>query len=129
MSEFKNVIKDIERMCGECYPNKCSTDECQLYKDDLCYPPLFARIHNIDSNKLEEKVKKWAEEHPEPVYPTWGEWLIEMGVAMRVPIGDPWPVEMPDGSMLEPAYEIVIDKNEPIPEYIIKNLQIKPKER
>lgn len=129
MGEFKNVIKNIERMCSKCYPSKCRTDECQLYNENLCYSQSFSHIHSIDSDKLEETVTKWAEEHPEPVYPTWGEWLIEIGVAKRVPIGEPWPVEMPDGSMPEPTYEIVVNKNKLIPQYVIENLRIKPKER
>lgn len=29
--------------------------------------------------EFEQRVMQWAAEHPEPVYPTWGEWFAEQG--------------------------------------------------
>ena len=34
----------------------------------------------VDYADVEKNVTAWAAEHPEPVYPTWGEWLESFGV-------------------------------------------------
>jgi len=64
--------------------------------------------------KVEEAVMAWAAEHPEPVYPTWGEWLIAIGILYR---DDP-----------RHAYSISIKANTQIPADIAEKLGIEPKE-
>lgn len=32
---------------------------------------------------IEKNVMQWAAEHPEPVYPTWLEWLSDMGLIIK----------------------------------------------
>ena len=34
----------------------------------------------MDISIIEIRVMAWAAEHPDPVYPTWGEWLESFGV-------------------------------------------------
>ena len=86
MSDFVQTMKDWRRLCcamGMEYPgNWC--DHCPLLcispderGCDAIYADEFA--DNVDWNKLEQIVKKWAAEHS-MVYPTWGEWLIKQGV-------------------------------------------------
>ena len=70
MAEFTEVIRQQRRMCkayARCEgcpvrwivnPNKC-----------VCYDLAFE-----NPAMFEERVMKWAEEHPESVYPTWEEW-------------------------------------------------------
>ena len=56
---------------------------------------------------------QWAAEHPDPVYPTWGEWLVKMGVA-----------EIGSGMLgIQPAIA-----EQPIPADIAGKLGVKPKE-
>lgn len=37
-------------------------------------------MDNKDWEMIEHAVMSWAAENPEPVYPTWREWLVEAGV-------------------------------------------------
>lgn len=126
MADFVQTMKDWRRMCqhmekivGDRSCDICPLGGCNaIYEDD----------GNTDYAEIGEKVATWAAEHPEPQYPTWAEWLLKVGAARRVPIGEPWPVELSDGSMLEPCYEIVVKENEPIPADIAQKLGIEPKE-
>jgi len=40
-------------------------------------------IDAIEIKKIEQEVMAWAEENPEPVYPTWEEWLNSLGLIMQ----------------------------------------------
>ena len=68
MAEFQDVMKQWRRMCAN-IPCK----KCEIY--DFCegFPCL-------DSDRIEGIVTRWDAEHPEPVYPTWFEWLKPFGV-------------------------------------------------
>ena len=63
MAEFQIVAKEIERLC-KAYQDKCRTDECPLYLEDLCYAQAMSHIHDYEANNLENTVMLWAEEHP-----------------------------------------------------------------
>ena len=39
---------------------------------------------NADPDVIERETMAWAAEHPEPVYPTWGEWLEKQGIVKLV---------------------------------------------
>ena len=64
MAEFSEVMRQFNRLrnsnaCKECpMEGHCGMDEAKLV------PDAFEKI-----------VMDWAEAHPEPVYPTWLEWL------------------------------------------------------
>ena len=127
MAEFSEVMRQWGRLCTQhCAENADDCDGCLLggTRADVC--GSYARDNTEDVEELERLVMSWAAEHPEPVYPTWGEWFVEIGAAKRVPIGDPWPVEMADGSMFGPEYEIVLAQNERIPADIAQKLGIEP---
>lgn len=124
MAEFVQTMKDMRRMC-DAYASNC--DKCPLASYECAYTPKH-RLYFTDK-QVEAIVATWAAENPEPKYPTWAEWLLKVGAARRVPIGEPWPVELPDGSMMEPCYGIVVNENERIPAYIAEPLGIEPKER
>ena len=84
MSDFTQTMKDWRRMCKLYSANfKTCCDGCPL--DDLVqgnrgaiYDEDFADV--VDWEELEKRIDKWAEEHPEPQYPTWLEWLESIGV-------------------------------------------------
>lgn len=62
MASFAEIIKVINRMPAD----------------------LAARmIANMPNNPetVEQEVQAWAKDNPEPRYPTWAEWLCEMGVS------------------------------------------------
>jgi len=42
-----------------------------------------SKMTDKDYDGIEQIVMTWAAANPEPVYPTWAEWLIEMGVLER----------------------------------------------
>lgn len=109
MAEFAEVIKQFKRMCWyysrdkgqkSCpmctsYPN-CNIGQCRKIAFEK--PAHFAAT-----------VMHWAAEHPEPVYPTWGEWLNAYGV-----VSDNF---FSNAKMLDP-----------IPADIAEKLGVKPKE-
>lgn len=114
MAEFQMIIKDLERLC-DTYRSlgKCGTDECPLYCENLCYARQMVHVHGDDAGGLEDVVMKWAEEHPEPVYPTFREWLISIGII---------------GQMS--THSVIADKlaMTPIPADIAEKLGIEPNE-
>lgn len=82
MAEFKVVAKEIERMC-KTYQDKCRTDECPLYLEDLCYAQAMSHIHDYEAGELESVVMRWSKEHPAIEYPAWWEWLENMGIVSK----------------------------------------------
>jgi hypothetical protein len=79
-----------------------------------------------DVESIAREVEKWTAEHPEPVYPTWGEWLISVGAARKIPTGVPF--EFKDGRIADSPWETVVDVNTHIPADIAQKLGIEPKE-
>ena len=72
---------------------------------------------------LEENIMQWAAEHPEPVYPTWREWLIKMGLIDFKPDLRSHP------SLTNSLIECLNAKaSEPIPADIAEKLGLQPKE-
>ena len=67
MAEFQEVMKKWHRWC-KMHP--CS--ECQL--SEICSFDPASRT-DMEIATIEEMVMQWAAKHPEPVYPTWLEWL------------------------------------------------------
>lgn len=77
MAEFQEVHRQFDRMCWyyrrECKcPMACPINGMNISQ---CRKIAFER-----PKETEEIVMSWAAEHPEPVYPTWEEWLQSVGV-------------------------------------------------
>ena len=70
MAEFKEVMRQRERMCD--YYHECNINGCPLDDFASCVNPF-----ECNAERYEAEVMKWAKAHPEPVYPTWGEWFTE----------------------------------------------------
>ena len=91
MAEFSKVVKDWRRMCdfvsAKNYDMHCSCIGCPVYElSEECNgcDAIFTKwAETLDWGKFEKIVEQWAEEHPEPVYPTWLEWLEQVKVAGR----------------------------------------------
>ena len=124
MAEFYEVMRQFDRMCKA----HAGCVDCPLAIKGCVETKCSIGSFIDNSENIEREIMQWAAANPEPVYPTWAEWILKVGAARRVPIGEPWPVEFPDGSMLEPCCETVVKENERIPADIAQKLGIEPKE-
>lgn len=123
MAEFQIVAKEIERLC-KTYQDKCRTDECPLYLEDLCYAQAMSHICGDEAGKLEDTVMAWAKKHPKPVYPTWIEWLKSIGV---IPYMTGLVVTTDgDGNFVNAHLEINENAIKEMPIDIVKKLELKP---
>ena len=116
MAEFIDVIHTIQRFCkrhnGQCPTCILSTFAC----------PNNARFDKTDEamfRELEDFVVKWEEAHPEPVYPTWWEWLEDMGIVGKV---------KSEYSEIFDTICVETKMFNPIPADIAEKLGLKPKE-
>ena len=76
MSEFQEVMRQFDRMCkahGGCV-------DCPLAIKGTLETKCSVGSFVDEPEYIEREVMAWAAEHPEPVYPTWSEWLVQMGV-------------------------------------------------
>ena len=79
MADFVQTMKDWRRMCEHCDRNE--KIGC-VVNGNVCAG--FCKMKDeIDLEVVEAKVTAWAAEHPEPVYPTWYEWLKDMGLTFH----------------------------------------------
>lgn len=108
MAEFQEVTRQKERMCNSILCYKC--DIWRLCGDDSSKCQRF--IDN-NPNKAEEVIMSWAAEHPEPEYPTWGEYLTRIGVVNYIEAT---------------GYVFTAPFFKPIPADIAQELGIEPKE-
>jgi len=86
MSEFVKTMRDWQRLCDSMdkkYSDDCCNN-CPLY--GFACGGIFEMPENTDWRLLQEKVDAWAAENPEPVYPTFMEWLIDIGVLCNRPM-------------------------------------------
>lgn len=114
MAEFQSVIKQFHRMCKS-HPD---CDGCPLIEiDQRCKSVSFDcyLIADEEPGKFEECVMGWAEENPEPKYPTLQEYLWKLfeehGIA----------------SLTDNGFKIWLESTE-IPAHIAETLGIEPKE-
>ena len=131
MSDFVQTTRDWRRLCRTMwaeYPNDMC-DHCPLLHIspdergcDAIYTDEFA--DNVDWSKLEQIVKKWAAEHPEPKYPTWVEWLMKCGVLM--PTMDTDIVFSEDGKHLVTGVRFTLKAYEPMPADTAQKLGVRP---
>jgi hypothetical protein len=74
MNDWRRMCQHMEKMGGDRSCDICPLGGCNaIYEDD----------GNADYAEIGEKVATWATEHPEPVYPTWWEWLENMGIVSK----------------------------------------------
>ena len=110
--DFVQTMKDWRRMCQHMdkeYGNS-SCDNCPLGGCSAVYEMCGKE----NFTNMERDISAWAAEHPEPVYPTWGEWLMSIGVISGL---------FPNG-----AIDALGNLKQPIPADIAQKLGIEPKE-
>jgi hypothetical protein len=115
MADFVQTMKDWQRMCAGIH---CA--DCEIF--DYC-----EGLPNADADKIQRIVTSWAAENPEPVYPTWEEWLVANGIM------EPDNVRLNGNYRFyyngKPVYNIPSPKMfDPIPADIAQKLGIQPKE-
>ena len=118
MAEYNEVIKQFKRMCWYYSRDKVqkSCPMCTSYPN--CNIGQCRKIAFEKSAHFAATVMRWAAEHPEPVYPTWAEWLESMHIVNQNTADD-----------LESPYVIKAwYYNSPIPADIAQKLGIEPKE-
>lgn len=106
MAEFSEVMHNIQRRCKLC--GQGERIGCTI-RGAIC-ANISNMPHDADWNALEKEVMSWAAEHPEPVYPTWHDFLFDL-----------WPCD--EGISF---HEFIT--NTPIPADIAQKLGIEPKE-
>ena len=76
MAEFVTVMSEFMRLCIRF--KQC--EDCPVYKEGFNCDKKYEGYSKTSAEELEHVIMTWAAEHPEQVYPTWGEWLLEQGV-------------------------------------------------
>lgn len=122
MAEYSAVIKEAKRMCWH-YTQGGNHDKCPMYP--ACNVSQCRKIAFERPADFEERIMAWAAEHPEPVYPSWDEWLLSVGGGKE----QTYEVHGYSGNTEVVDFETqVIALNEPIPAETAKRLGVKPKE-
>ena len=114
MAEFVDVLRQWRRFCKR--HNHCG--ECEFDGKGICGE---AHLSDVPYSDIELRIMAWAAEHPEPVFPTWGEWLEKQGI-----------VKLVNSERYDEDYQkvlILLDSVEnPIPADMAQKLGIEPKE-
>lgn len=79
MAEFQEVMQQWGRLCMQHAENNDDCDGCLLGDTRAGVCCAYAKDNAEFVTELERLVMEWATEHPEPIYPTWGEFLAEKG--------------------------------------------------
>lgn len=121
MSEhsFQEVMKNWKRMCLKL---RKDCRECEIHKKSLHNHLCFCNKDTLSEDAIEavEKiVMQWAEENPEPVYPTWVEYLVKQGVLASA---NPVP------TLTAKAFFSGVNAMKPIPADTAEKLNLQPKE-
>lgn len=124
MADFVQTMKDWRRMCKHYsdesmkYGQACA-DMCPLGPNTACGDIGMAT--DMDIEVMAKEVSKWAAEHPEPVYPTWAEWLNNIGVIIS---DRPFPALNIPVCVYQAGTKMV----KPIPADLAEKLGLQPKE-
>ena len=112
MAEFQEVMKQYNRMV-EAHRKGVTIPVEASYETAVKQPDFF-----------EEVVMEWAAENPEPVYPTWVDWLMSEGV---IPTNY-MAANSTDSGVRAGVFYVTSKAFEPIPADIAAKLRLKLKE-
>lgn len=131
---FQEVMRQWKRMCDTYTTEEAATccEGCPMEKGSGCC--AIYENDDTDYDAIDRKVMAWAKENPEPVYPTWGEWLEAEGVCFSRLTN----YERIGGFSIPQVFNYQIDGktafmcgdkvNTPIPADMAEKLGVKPKE-
>ena len=122
MADFVQMMKDWKRMCNAMGQEDEYTACAKCDLRDFGCPAIYEKeCDSADWKHVENVVAKWVAEHPEPVYPSWGEWLEKQGIVKLVN-SDRYEE---DGRKV---YMLLENIDNQIPADIAQKLEIEPKE-
>lgn len=75
MADFVQTMKDWRRMCIAMKKERPNDACCGCRLEGYGCAAIYEDNSHVDFADVEKNVVAWAAEHPEPVYPTWGEYL------------------------------------------------------
>ena len=78
MAEFQEVMRQWGRYCKgytENHDDDC--DGCPFEINGSCNS--YAKDNAQYAEQIEKHITAWAAEHPEPQFPSWGEYLTQIG--------------------------------------------------
>lgn len=108
MNTFSQVMRKWHYLCvymDEKYGEKCC-DCCPL--SNLPCGAIYEQDYNTDWDKIEEAVEAWSKTHPMERYPTWAEWLDQLGIL----------------SYENNTVSLSVNAHSPIPKEIAQNLKL-----
>lgn len=105
MASFQDMMRQWIRMCAV-YSAEDKCNDCPLARNPVCGELHYVEKHHIEN--AEREIMDWSAANPEPVYPTWQEWLMGQGILSA-------------GGLYSKAFR-------PIPADIAEKLGIEPKE-
>ena len=127
MAEFAQTMKNWHRLCQAMTDKnpKDACDGCQLeaYGCSPVYEALDS-YRDVDFEVVGETIVSWAAEHPEPVYPTWIDWLMSESV---IPTNY-MAANSTDSGVRAGMFYVTSKAFQPIPADIAQKLGIEPKE-
>jgi hypothetical protein len=129
VAEFQEVMRQWNRMCNIIDKTKyfCSDGVngyiCPMRNNGLCNKSVSCQTDS-DWKDGEKMIMSWAAEHPEPVYPSWIDWLMANGV---IPDSNSAKHSMESGVRAATFY-VTSKAFTPIPADIAQKLGIEPKE-
>ena len=120
MAEFQEVMRQWKRMC-DAYTTDDAASCCKGCPMSGRGCGSIYESGNADPDVIERETMSWAAEHPEPVYPTWKEWLEEQCVVVH------FDSVSEKGTKVK--WELTNKSNCRIPADIAEKLGIEPKEK
>ena len=117
MAEFSEIMRQWSRLCGR-HNDMMYCEGCPLDASKTC--GIVSELRMEDIKDAEKTIMAWAAEHPEPVYPTWKEWLEEQRVVVH------FDSVSEKGTKVK--WELTNKSNCRIPADIAEKLGIEPKE-
>ena len=118
MAEFNDVMREWRRFCKS--HDNCG--ECEFDGAGICGD---THMSDVPFASIERRIMAWAAEHPEPQFPTWGEWLEQMGIISKE-YGETF-IDIPYGTF--DTLTLNAEKiQQPIPADIAQKLGIEQKE-
>ena len=72
MAEFQEVMEWFNRMCWYYHCNRECPMACPMNGVNI---PQCRKIAFEEPKETEKTIIAWAAEHPDPVYPTWRDWI------------------------------------------------------
>lgn len=110
-NSFQEVIKQFNRMCWY-YKRK---NECPMGCPMSGVNISQCRKIIIDNPYISEKtIMDWAKEHPNPVYPTWFNWVKQQGVVAEEVNLDNISFIVKTGQCDQPILNVIVTREESI---------------